>query len=85
MSETTDDLASELIASGFTKDEQKRGLIRWVLGFSMALNVFLIYSFIGERDKERKTDETHEEVLHEIIKMQSRTEQKVDTVLNKIP
>jgi hypothetical protein len=78
-------LASDLIANGFTKDSQKRGVIRWLLGFSMAMNIFLIYALLGQASEERKASQKHEAVLHEIIKMQSKTEQKVDTLLKKQP
>ncbi|MFC4261918.1 hypothetical protein ACFOWM_03445 [Ferruginibacter yonginensis] len=69
--------AAELIDAGFTRDSQKRGLIRWMLGFSMALNVFLIYAYTSN-------SKAHEKVLHEIIQMQNKTEQKVDTTLKKL-
>lgn len=76
-------LAAELVDAGFTRNEQKRGLLKWFIGFSMALNVFLIGALINANKAEQVRTEKQQIILHEIIKMQYKTQQRVDTVIQK--
>ncbi len=63
----------ELNELGLIKPPQRRSTFRWILVVSVSLNAILINWLI-------ETNKANEKVLHELLKKQFETTQKVDSL-----